>query len=164
MNVSKLKIDAFDKIIISELQKDARLSSADLAERVSLSTSPCWRRVKRLEDLKIIQGYHARIDYEKLGYAISAIVQITLSEKEIAHMDAFEQAVLGFEEVVTCQCISGTYDYQLTIIARDLNSFAEFMRRNINAFVGVKDVCTSFIMREVKAAVPASIHNSLRDQ
>lgn len=68
MNVSKLKVDAVDKIILSELQKDARLSSAELAERVSLSTSPCWRRVKRLEDLKIIQGYHARIDYQKLGY------------------------------------------------------------------------------------------------
>ena len=117
----------------------------------------------RLEDLEIIQGYHARIDYGKLGYAISALVQITLSEKDILHMDAFERAVLAFEEVVTCHCISGTYDYQLMIIARDLNSFAEFMRRNINAFVGVKDVCTSFIMREVKAAIPASIHNALPD-
>lgn len=152
MNISELKIDAVDKAIISELQRDARLSSADLAERVSLSTSPCWRRVKRLEDHQIIQGYHARIDYRKLGYAISAVVQISLSQKDLAHMDAFEAAVLGFEEVVACQCVSGTYDYHLTIVAQDLNSFAEFMRRNINAFEGVKDVFTSFVMREVKAS------------
>lgn len=94
------------------------------------------------------------------SWVISAIAKITLSEKDIVHMDEFERAVISFEEVVTCQCISGAYDYQLAIIARDLNSFAEFMRQNINAFVCVKDVCTSSIMREVKAAVPASIQNA----
>lgn len=152
MNMPSPKIDAVDRAIISELQKDARLSSADLAERVSLSTSPCWRRVKRLKEHQIIQGYHARVDYGKLGYAISAAVQISLSQKDFAHMDAFEKAVLGFEEVVSCQCVSGIFDYNLTIVAHDLNSFAEFMRRNINAFQGVKEVCTSFVMRDVKAS------------
>lgn len=157
MNVPSIKLDALDQAILFELQKDARLSSAELAERVSLSTSPCWRRVKRLEDVKVIQGYHARIDYGKLGYPVSAIVQIALGQKDLTHMDSFEKVVLGFDEVVACHCISGAYDYQLTVIARDLNSFAEFVRKNINAFVGVKDVCTSFIMREVKLTVPGAI-------
>jgi len=157
MSVSKPKLDRLDREILTALQRNGRLSSAELAELVSLSASPCWRRVKRLEETSVIRGYHADIDYEKLGYAITAYVQVSLTQKDMTSMTKFEQSVTCHEEVVACHCISGGYDYQLTIMAPDLAHFNEFMREYINSFVGVKDVCTSFVMRQIKAPVHSGI-------
>jgi len=157
MSISKLKLDRLDQEILNALQRNARLSSAELAEIVNLSASPCWRRVKRLEETSVIRGYHADIDYEKLGYAITAYVQVSLMQKDLISMTNFEQSVITFEEVVACHCISGSYDYQLTIMAPDLAHFNEFMRQYVNSFKGLKDVCTSFVMRQIKAPVKLRI-------
>lgn len=153
MVVAKVKIDATDRRILAALQRDARLSSAELAELVSLSASPCWRRVKRLEEAGLVRGYHASIDTEMLGYAITAFVQVALDQKDTRHMEAFEQSITSFEQVMACHCVSGTYDYQLTVLAADLAEFSEFARKHINGFPGVKDVCTSFVVKQVKAPV-----------
>ncbi|KAF1027575.1 MAG: DNA-binding transcriptional activator DecR [Pseudomonas sp.] len=155
--MAKIKIDAIDRRLLAALQKDARLSSADLAERVSLSASPCWRRVKRLEEEGVVRGYHASIDAEKLGYMITAFVQVALDQKDTAHMNAFEAFITSFEQVLACHCISGVFDYQLTVLATDLASFSEFARSNINGFPGIKDVYTSFVVKEVKAPVNLSL-------
>ena len=153
MIIPKVKIDATDRLILAALQRDARLSSAELAELVSLSASPCWRRVKRLEEMGLVRGYHASINTEMLGYAITAFVQVSLDQKDTTHMKAFEESITSFEQVIACHCISGVYDYQLTVLATDLAEFSEFARNNINGFPGVKDVCTSFVVKEVKAPV-----------
>lgn len=100
-----------------------------------------------------MQGYHASINTEMLGYSVSAFVQVTLDQKDTGHMSAFETFITSFEQVVACHCISGVFDYQLTVIATDLAAFSEFARQNINGFPGVKDVCTAFVVKEVKAAV-----------
>ncbi len=153
MIMPKVKIDATDRRILAALQRDARLSSAELAELVSLSASPCWRRVKRLEEIGLVRGYHASINTEMLGYAITAFVQVSLDQKDTTHMKAFEESITSFEQVIACHCISGVYDYQLTVLATDLAEFSEFARNNINGFPGVKDVCTSFVVKEVKTPV-----------
>lgn len=144
------KLDAVDRRILSALQSDARLSSAELAERVALSASPCWRRVKRLEELGVIQGYHARIDAKKLGYSIFAFVQVSLGQKDSESMRRFEDEMLSHDQIVFCHCISGNYDYQLAVIAPSLAEFNSFARGVINGFPGVKDVFTSFSVSEVK--------------
>jgi DNA-binding Lrp family transcriptional regulator len=151
--VAKLKIDATDRRLLAALQRDARLSSAELAELVSLSASPCWRRVKRLEEAGVVRGYHASIDARMLGYGVSAFVQVALEHKDTAHMQAFEASMASFEQVIACHCICGVFDYQLTVLATDLAAFSEFARQHINGFPGVKDVCTAFVVKEVKAAV-----------
>lgn len=153
MNASKVKLDRTDRKILEALQEDARLSSADLAERVSLTPSPCWRRVKRLEEEGVIRGYHARLDSEKLGYQVTAFVHISLDKKDTEHLQAFERAVLAIPQVLACHRISGRYDHQLMVVAEDLAAYGAFAEAHINGLPSVKEVYTSFVLREVKAPV-----------
>ena len=132
MNDPKVKLDRIDRRILEELQSDARLSSADLAERVSLTTSPCWRRVKRLEEEGVIRGYQARLDSRKLGYQVTAFVHISLNSKGTEHIQAFERAVRAIPQVLACHRISGRYDHQLMVVAEDLIAYGLFAETYIN--------------------------------
>ena len=152
MDNSRIKLDRIDRRILEELQADARLSSADLAERVSLTTSPCWRRVKRLEEEGLISGYHARLDAGRLGYQVTAIVQVSLDKKDTASLQAFEAAVQEIPQVVACFRISGRYDHQLIVVAEDLDAYGVFSGNYINGLPGVKEVYTSFVLKQVKVA------------
>lgn len=149
--MSMPQLDRVDRLILEELQGNARLSSADLAERVSLSTSPCWRRVKRLEEEGVIRAYQARLDPAKLGYQVTAFVHISLDKKDTRHLQAFERAAQAIPQVLSCHRISGRYDYQLMAVAEDLQAYGIFAETRINALPSVKEVYTSFVMREVKA-------------
>lgn len=149
--MSTSRLDRVDLQILDELQGNARLSSADLAERVSLSTSPCWRRVKRLEEEGVIRSYQARLDPGKLGYQVTAFVHISLEKKDTRHLQEFERAVQAIPQVLSCHRISGRYDYQLMALAEDLEAYGVFAENCINALPSVKEVYTSFVMREVKA-------------
>ncbi|MEN5067379.1 Lrp/AsnC family transcriptional regulator [Achromobacter aegrifaciens] len=142
--------DPTDLQILAALQVDGRLSSADLAERVSLTPSPCWRRVKRLEDEGVIRGYRAEVDVKQLGFGVTAFVWISLDMKGAEHVKAFEDAIKDVPEVLTCHCVSGRYDHQLTVIARDLDAFGDLARYVLGALPGVKEVYTSFVLKEVK--------------
>ena len=141
--------------ILAALQVDGRLSSAELAERVSLTPSPCWRRVKRLEDDGVIRGYRAEVDVKKLGFGVTAFVSISLDKKGAEHVRAFEDAVRDIPEVLSCHCVSGRYDHQLTVIARDLDAFGDLTRYVLGALPGVKEVYTSFVLKEVKGLAHA---------
>jgi DNA-binding Lrp family transcriptional regulator len=152
MNAPTVKLDRTDRKILAALQGDARLSSAELAERVALTTSPCWRRVKRLEEEGVITGYHARIDPERLGYQVTALVNISLDLKGAEHLQAFERAVLGIPQVLACHRISGRYDHQLMVVAEDLAAYGAFAEANINSLPYIKEIYTSFVLREVKSA------------
>jgi DNA-binding Lrp family transcriptional regulator len=149
----KVKLDRTDMKILEALQEDARLSSAELAERVSLTTSPCWRRVKRLEEEGIIRGYQARLDSRKLGYQVMAFVQISLELKDTANVQAFERAAQAIPQVLACHRISGRYDHQLTVVAEDLIAYGAFAEIHINGLPGIKEIYTSFVLHEVKAPV-----------
>lgn len=144
--------------ILQELQGNARLSSADLAERVSLSTSPCWRRVKRLEEDGVIRSYGARLDAAKLGYQVTAFVHISLDKKDTRNIQDFERAAQAIPQVLSCHRISGRYDYQLMVVSEDLQAYGEFAENFINSLPSVKEVYTSFVMREVKAASGIPLH------
>jgi len=152
MGKSLVKLDRIDRRILEELQTDARLSSADLAEKVSLTTSPCWRRVKRLEEEGLISGYHARLDAQRLGYQVTAIVQVSLDKKDTESLQAFEEAVQGIPQVLACFRISGRYDHQLIVVAEDLEAYGTFSGNYINGLPSIKEVYTSFVLKEVKSA------------
>lgn len=144
---------AFDRIdtrLLDEVQRDARLTIAELASRVALSTSPCWRRLKRLEADGVIRGYRAQLSPEALGWGVTAFVHVLL-ENHSAELGArFEEAVQHIPEVVTCHNVSGEYDFLLQVVARDLKSFGEFARSTIRTMPGVKEMNSSFSLREVK--------------
>ncbi|WP_233860150.1 Lrp/AsnC family transcriptional regulator [Paraburkholderia sp. HD33-4] len=147
------KLDVIDIKILRELQNEARLSSAELAERVSLTASPCWRRVKQLEDAGVISGYHAKVNAESLGYAVKASVFVKLDRLARPAPDAFEKAVRSLAEVLSCYRMSGQYDYQLLVVAKDLNAYGRYSMDYINSLPHVGEIYTSFILHEIKAEV-----------
>lgn len=143
-------LDQIDRRLLEEVQRDARLTTAELASRVSLSTSPCWRRLKRLESDGVIRGYHAQLDAGRLGWGVTAFVHVMLENHSAELGEQFERAILGVPEVVACHNVSGQYDYLLQVVARDLRSFGEFARSAIRTLPGVKEMNSSFSLRDVK--------------
>lgn len=154
---SQTKLDRFDMKIINALQQDARLSSAELAERVSLTASPCWRRVKVLEETGVITGYHAKVNSASLGYAVTAFVFLSLERLDKRHLEEFEKAVLGLSNVLSCHRVSGRFDYQLLVIAEDLNLYGTYSMDYINSLPHVKEMYTSFVLHEIKGQVAAPV-------
>ncbi len=153
----KVRMDRVDLQILRALQEDARLSSAELADRVSLTPSPCWRRVKQLEESGVISGYHAKVNVESLGYAITAFVFLSLEKLDTARLDEFEKAVLSLPEVLACYRVSGHFDYQLLVVSKDLNTYGTYAKDRINGLPYVKEVYTSFVLHEVKSQVCAPL-------
>ena len=125
-----VSLDRTDKALLNALQGNARLTVAELADRVALTTSPCWRRVRSLEESGVISGYQAILSPKALGYGVTAFVSIMMEShtQEIAR--AFEQRLLEIPEIVACHNVSGRYDFLLEVVAKDLESFGEFARRS----------------------------------
>jgi len=146
-------LDRIDRQLLEEVQRDARLTTAELASRVALSTSPCWRRLKRLESAGLIRGYRAQLDPDRLGWGVTAFVHIMLERHDAKLGAKFEASVQQVPEIVACHNVSGQYDFLLQVVARDLKSFGEFARDKIRALPGVKEMNSSFSLREVKSAV-----------
>ena len=147
----RIKLDRIDRKILTALQANARLSSAELADLVALTPSPCWRRVKRLEEEGVISAYQARLDTRKLGYEVMAFVFITHDKNQTQYIHEFEQAVLAIPQILACHRVSGRYDHQLTVVAEDLESYGLFAEKFINGLPSVKEVYTSFVLKEAKA-------------
>lgn len=144
-------MDRIDQRLLAEVQQDARLTTAELATRVALSPSPCWRRLKRLEEAGIIKGYRAQLDADRLGWGVTAFVLVMLESHRAELGSKFEQAVQQIPEVIACHNVSGEYDFLLQVVARDLRGFGEFARSTIRTLPGVKEMNSSFSLREVKA-------------
>ena len=146
-------LDAVDRALLEALQKNGRATVGELAEQVSLSPSPCWRRVRQLEDAGLISGYHAHLDRHRVGYGVLGFVQIGLHNHTAEITAAFEREVLALPQVLSCHNLSGRYDYQLELVAPDLGFFAEFVRTRIRSLPGVREISTSFSLKEVKRTV-----------
>jgi DNA-binding Lrp family transcriptional regulator len=146
-------LDAVDKALLMALQADGRATVGALAERVSLSASPCWRRVKSLEDAGVIEGYHARLSRQRVGYGVTGFVQLQMENHTPEAADAFEREVVALAQVLSCHNLSGRYDYQLEVVASDLESFADYLRTRIRALPGVREISTSFSLKEVKRSL-----------
>ena len=145
-------IDKFDLAILQELQADARLTNAELAQRVGLSAAPCWRRVRALEQAGFILGYRAEIDRRKIGLGVLAFVRLDADRNTGGVTRAMEEAIRQIPEVVSCHYISGTGTFELQVVARDLDSFSQFARDVLLHLPNVKDMHTSFSLGEVKAS------------
>ncbi len=145
--------DAVDRQLLTALQQDGRATVGELAELVSLSASPCWRRIKHLEDAGVIEGYHARLSRQKLGYGVTGFVHLQMENHTPQAAESFERAVVALPQVLSCHNLSGRYDYQLEVVGVDLAAFAEFARTQIRALPGVRGISTSFSLKEVKRAL-----------
>ncbi len=144
-----IELDAIDRAILSELQRDARLPNVTLADRVGLSPSACSRRVDALESNGVVRGYHARLSSRALGHPIVVIVYITLEAQSASHLSEFEEAVRKCPNVLVCYLMSGTSDYLLRVAARDLEDYERIHKDWLSAMPGVARMTSSFALREV---------------
>ncbi|MCE2482025.1 MAG: Lrp/AsnC family transcriptional regulator [Alphaproteobacteria bacterium] len=142
-------MDAIDRQILAELQRDATLSLNDIAQRVGLSSTPCWRRIKRLEQSGVIRERVALLDGAKLNVGTTVFVSVKAQRHTDAWLAEFTQAVAGFPEVVELYRMSGEVDYLLRVVVPDIAAYDAFYKR-LRAAVDVGDMTSSFAMEEIK--------------
>ena len=141
-------MDKIDRHILEVLQKEGRLSTAELSERVGLSPSPCARRLKRLEDEGYIENYQANINKAKAGIMMSFFVEVSLNNHQEDSIAAFEQALSNMDEVINGHVVSGSYDYLLEVVSPNLDGYERFTRK-LNKLASVKDIHTHLSERKV---------------
>ena len=149
-----MPIDALsreDCKILEALQENGRMTTAELAEVTNLSSSPCWRRVRRLEEAGVIRGYSADIDPRKVGLGVLVYISIRIEKHTEAEALRFEKTVAGLDEVVTCHSVAGGADFILQVVCSDLDAFAEFSMHTLRRIPGIKSMVTNFALKEIKA-------------
>ncbi|CAN7265341.1 Lrp/AsnC family transcriptional regulator [Rhizobium rhizogenes] len=142
-------LDTMDRSILRVLQQNARITNAELAEKVGLSPSACSRRLDILEKDGVIGGYHARLSHKALDYKMIAMVHISLSGQFAKTLSEFEAAVKLCPNVLGCYLMSGEYDYILRIAARDLEDYERIHRDWLSALPHVVKINSSFALREI---------------
>lgn len=142
-------LDRTDLRILEVLQREGRITNAELAERVNLSPSPCLRRLQRLEASGVIAGYTAYLDPKRVGLGLKAYVRIQLAEHDADAIARFAERVASWPEVVECHALTGDMDYLLHVHVEDLDHFSRFLLDKL-LVSGVADVNSSFVLRTVK--------------
>jgi DNA-binding Lrp family transcriptional regulator len=143
-------LDNTDRQLLAALQQNARLTTGELAQMTGLSQSPCWRRIRRLEESGLIDGYHARLDRRALGYGVVAFVSISIDFQNEARSTEFVEAVRAIPQVVMFHGITGSADFLLMVIAKDLDAYSELLQSKLHRLPGVRHVQTSFSLQEFK--------------
>lgn len=148
-----LKLDRIDRMLLEALQQDARLTTAELAELVNLSPSPCARRIRRLEQAGLITRYRAELNRTLLGLTVTLFVQVRLKEHQQERVEKFENAVRSMPEVVQCHSVSGHFDYLLQVITADIDAFEQWLRQ-FRQLKEISSVDSNFAIRAVKENGP----------
>jgi Lrp/AsnC family transcriptional regulator, leucine-responsive regulatory protein len=150
MNLADRALDQIDRRILAELQQNARLSNTDLAERAGISASPCWRRVRQLEEGGVIERYVTLLNPARLGLGVSVFVQVRLSTQIESALEIFENAILARPEVMECYLMTGDSDYLLRVVVADLGAYERFLMDHLTRVPGVANIRSSFALRSVK--------------
>ncbi|WP_411704268.1 Lrp/AsnC family transcriptional regulator [Edaphovirga cremea] len=148
--MSASEITPADIRILKELQRSGRITNQDLADKVGMATSPCWRRVKHLEESGVITGYQANIDRQKIKLGILAFIRVKIdshSEEESQH---FEKQMGALKPVIACYAVAGDADFLLQVVSEDLDTFSTFAMSVLRRLPGIKEMQTTFVLREVK--------------
>lgn len=143
-------MDEIDRRLLAELQANGRITNVELAQRVGLTAPPCLRRVRALEESGAIQGYHAELDGNRLGFAITVFAMVSLKSQAEEALREFEAHMATLPEVRECHMLNGEIDFILKIVSRDLQSFQEFLTSKLTAAPNVDSVKTSLTIRTSK--------------
>lgn len=143
-------MDRLDKEILGILQEDATVSLADLSRRIGLSTTPCWRRIQKLEEAGVIRGRVALLDPTKVNVGVTVFVSIRTNRHDVEWLDAFSLAVKQFPEVVEFYRMSGGVDYLLRVVVPSIEAYDVFYKKLIAA-APLYDVSSSFAMERIKS-------------
>lgn len=144
------KFDALDVRILEALQANGKFTNVELSKLVGLSPSPCLTRVRALEDSGVISHYVALLDPESLGGLMSIFIQVRLERQAIRELGLFEEAMIGFPEVMECYLMTGEADYLLRVIVPDLGALQEFIVYRLSKIDGVANIRSSFALKQVK--------------
>lgn len=152
-----MQLDDADRRILSQMQEDCSLSTAELAERVGLSQSPCWRRVQRLRADGVIRAEVALLDRGKLGLKTQIFAQVKLSAQGRQHLDEFSEAIRRFPEVLECWVLMGPVDFLLRVVAPDVESYERFFFEKLSRVPGIQEITSTVALSEIKATTALPI-------
>jgi DNA-binding Lrp family transcriptional regulator len=148
-----------DRLLLTELQRDSRLTMQQLAERVGVSTSACWRRVKALETDGVISRYTAIVDPRKAGFGLSSMVHVSLARHEQKDVDHFVREVMRHPEVLECYATSGEADFHLRVVVEDMDAYNRFLDDFIFKLRGVSQVRSNIVLKEIKSDTALPFRN-----
>ncbi|MED5618108.1 Lrp/AsnC family transcriptional regulator [Ideonella sp. BN130291] len=155
-------LDRHDVVLLTELQRDSRQTVQQLAERVGLSSTPCWKRVKDMEAAGIIRGYTALIDREKVGLSLCVIAEVNLTRHNEDDVRRFEQAVADCPQIVSCYSTTGQADYVIKVLVPDIKGYEQFLHETAFKLPGVTHVRSSVVLKEVKSELRLPIEPPAR--
>jgi Lrp/AsnC family transcriptional regulator len=153
------ELDAIDLRLLAAMQMDSSLSAADLAEKVGISQSPCWRRVQRLKDEGYIKREVALLDCKKLGLNAHIFAQVKLSAHGRAHLAEFSKAVQSFPEVLECYVLMGNIDFLLRIYTEDVEAYERFFFEKLSRLPGVQEINSTVALSEIKSSTALPLPN-----
>lgn len=154
------KIDKTNAQILTLLQQDSRITTSELSEQLHLSTSPCWRRVKYLEDKQIIKGYGVFLDRKKIHLGVMVFIRVSIDSHSEKEAKKFEQEVIALDHVVACYSIGGDADFLLQVVSPDLDTYADFSMSIIRRLPGIKEMQSMFVLKEIKPFLGFPIKNN----
>jgi Lrp/AsnC family transcriptional regulator, leucine-responsive regulatory protein len=143
-------LDEIDRRILTALQENARITNVELAELVGISPSPCWRRVRELEQKGVIASYVTLIDPGSIGLPVSVFVQVSLERQVETALEEFEGVVADWPEVMECYLMTGDADYLLRVVVADLAAYHRFLVDHLTRVPGVASIKSSFALKQVK--------------
>ena len=151
-------LDRFDRRILSILQDDASLSATEIAERVGLSQSPCWRRIQRLREAGVIRAQVALLDRDKLGFNAQIFAQVKLTAHGRANLDEFSTAIRAFKEVLECYVLMGPIDFLLRIVTEDVKAYERFFFEKLSRVPGIQEINSTIALSEIKSTTALPIY------
>lgn len=143
-------LDPIDRKILATLQRDGRMSLADLAQQVGLSPSPCLRRVRMLEEAGVISRYVAMVDQQAVGLPVSVFVSIKLESQREEALTKFGKSIERWPEVLECYLMTGPRDYLLRVVVADLSAYERFLKQKLTRLTGIASIESSFALEQVK--------------
>ena len=158
------ELDAVDARILDIIQHDAGLSVAEIADRVGLSSSPCWRRIKRMEEAGFITGRVTLLDNNSLGLNFEVLASVKLALPSRENLEAFERMVQDWQEVVECMTVTGAVDYMIHIVTTDMHAYDNFLRDKLLGSALVSDVQSRIVIRVAKrtTALPLDLVENVK--
>lgn len=144
------ELDVYDRKILALLQEDASLSSAQIAEQVGLSQSPCWRRIQRLKDEGVIRRQVALLDRKKIGLNTQIFAEVKLNAHGRSNLTEFTDSIRGFPEVLECYVLMGSVDFLLRIVTPDIEAYERFFFEKLSLVPGIQEVNSTVALSEIK--------------
>ncbi len=156
--MAQIALDPIDLQILEVLGRNARIPNTELADEVGLTPAPCLRRVKRLEDLGVIEGYGVRVNPSSLGLGLTVFVSVTLDRQTKGSYDTFAQNIIVHPEVCECYLMLGERDFLLKVMVSDLEAYQRFYLKHLTTLAGVRHINSSIVVKVEKREIGFTAH------